>query len=253
MGKILIVPDVHGRRFWEDACYNHKDEFEKIVFMGDYVSPYPDEGISNEEAIEVFMDVLDFKRKNPDKVVLLLGNHDCSYINTEICECRTDHRNWSKLNTMYTENSRLFDIAWETTINGKRYFFSHAGVKKEWLKVIAGVWFKWDDCDKLPDAWFFNNFFHAAYDGDGNPDLQYNFEGPIACYSLYRGWGGYKNGSIVWADIREYGEKEYDDVMFICGHTQLESDPIIEDYVADLDVRRPFVLDTETGEIKEKD
>ena len=95
----------------------------------------------------------------------------------------------------------------------------------------------------------FDNYFHVAYDGDGNSEAQYNFEGPIACYSLYRGWGGYKNGSIVWADIREYGKPEYDNVVFICGHTQLEEDPIIMDWVADLDVRKPFVLDTETGEI----
>lgn len=152
---------------------------------------------------------------------------------------------------MFTDNSSLFDLAWETTINGKRYFLSHAGVRKGWLKLIAGIWFKWDDCDKLPPADLFNNFFHVAYDGEGNPDAQYNFEGPISCYSFYRGWTGYDFGSMVWADIREYGTKEYDDVMFICGHTQLEEKPIILDYVADLDVRKPFVLDTETGEVKE--
>ena len=53
MGKILIIPDTHGRRFWKDPCLNHKNEFEKIVFLGDFVSPYPDEGITNEAAIEV--------------------------------------------------------------------------------------------------------------------------------------------------------------------------------------------------------
>ena len=146
----------------------------------------------------------------------------------------------------------MFDLAWETEINGKRYFFSHAGVRKGWLKLIAGIWFKWDDCDKLPPADLFNNFFHVAYDGEGNPDAQYNLEGPISAYSFYRGWGGYDFGSIVWADIREYeGAPEYEDVMFICGHTQLRDKPIICDWVADLDVRRPFVLDTETGKIEE--
>ena len=57
MGKILIIPDVHGRRFWKDACLNHKDDFEKIVFLGDYVSPYPYEEISNKKAIDVFEEV----------------------------------------------------------------------------------------------------------------------------------------------------------------------------------------------------
>ena len=44
---------------------------------------------------------------------------------------------------------------------------------------------------------------------------------------------------------------EYDNVVFICGHTQLEEEPIIEKWVMDLDVRRTFVLDTETGKIED--
>lgn len=252
MGKILIIPDVHGRTFWFEAC-DHKDDFEKIVFLGDYVSPYPDEDISNERAIEIFNEVLDFKKENPEKVVLLLGNHDLSYFNTEICECRTDHKNWSPLNTIYTENLGLFDLAWETKIGDKRYFFSHSGVRKGWLKCIAGEWFEWEDLDTLPPADMFNNTLHTAY-SEGKDELRESFEYLIGVYSSYRGWGGWDYGSIVWADIREYGNDigiEYPDVMFICGHTQLENRPIITDWVADLDVRRPFVLDTETGKIEE--
>ena len=191
MGKILILPDVHGRQFWKDACLNHKDEFEKIVFLGDYVAPYRYEGIGNEQAISVFKEVLDFKKDNADKVVLLFGNHDGSYLKDDICMSRTDQKNWDLLNGIYMDNLDLFDLAWETEIDGKRYFFSHAGVRK---------------------------------------------------------------GSIVWADIREYGSEkdiEFPGVIFVCGHTQLENKPIIESWVADLDVRRPFVLDTETGKIEE--
>ena len=124
MGKILIIGDMHGRQFWKDACLNHKNEFEKIVFLGDYVSPYPYEEISNNEAIGVFEDVLKFKKENQDKVVLLIGNHDLSYCNPNICDCRTDYTNWNKLNRMYFENMKLFDLAWETNIGSKRYFFS---------------------------------------------------------------------------------------------------------------------------------
>lgn len=79
MGKILICPDCHGRRFWENPCKNHKGEFEKIVFLGDYVSPYPDEGISNMEALNVFKEIIEFKKENPEKVVLLMGNHRVNF------------------------------------------------------------------------------------------------------------------------------------------------------------------------------
>ncbi len=78
MSKICICGDVHGRTFWLDAC-SHKDDFEKIVFIGDYVSPYPYEDISNARAIEIFNEVLDFKKENPEKVALLMGNHKVNF------------------------------------------------------------------------------------------------------------------------------------------------------------------------------
>ena len=43
---IAIIPDVHGRQFWKDVI-PRKDEFEKIIFLGDYLDPYGFEGISN--------------------------------------------------------------------------------------------------------------------------------------------------------------------------------------------------------------
>ena len=254
MGKILINGDVHGRQFWKDACLKHTDEFDKIVFLGDYVSPYPDEKISNEEAISVFEEVLKFKDNNPEKVILLVGNHDLSYFNSNICECRTDWKNWDKINKMFFDNIKSFDLAWETKIGDKRYFFSHAGVKKGWFENwVKDNLFKWDR-DELPSADYFNNLFHVAYNDGRNFGTKstHDFETAIGIYSTYRGWDGWDYGSIVWADIREYGMgPEYDNVVFICGHTQLEEEPIIEKWVMDLDVRRTFVLDTETGKIED--
>ena len=256
MSKIAILPDIHGRQFWK-TVKEHADDFDKIVFLGDYVSPYPSEDISNEQALDVFREVLDFKKEKPEKVILLIGNHDLSYYNIDICECRTDYVNWNKLNKLYLENNKLFDIAWETEINGKRYFFSHSGVRKGWLNCISGgIWFDWDNVNELPPAEMFNDAFHLAYNVDLKDQekirtLRRDFEHLIGVYSTYRGWGGWDYGSIVWADIREYNEPEFDDVVFVCGHTQLENEPIIKGWVMDLDCRKPFVLDTETGNVKE--
>ena len=252
MGKIAIVADVHGRQFWK-GLIGHEDEFEKIVFLGDYVSPYPYEGISNEEAIGVFDEVLKFKGSNENKVVLLTGNHDYSYVNSNICECRTDYANWNKLNRMYFDNIKSFDLAWETKIGDKRYFFSHAGVRKGWFdRWVKDKLFKWGS-DELPPADYFNNLLHAAYDDGRNFDTKstHDFETAIGIYSLYRGWDGWDDGSIVWADIHEYGQREYEDVVFVCGHTQLKDEPFITDWVMDLDCRKAFILDTETGTVEE--
>ena len=104
----------------------------------------------------------------------------------------------------------------------------------------------------------FNNLFHSAYDDGRNFDTKstHDFEYAIGVYSLFRGWDGWDDGSMVWADIREYArgenlENDYENVVFVCGHTQLENEPIIREWVMDLDCRKPFVLDTQTGNIKE--
>ena len=69
----------------------------------------------------------------------------------------------------------------------------------------------------------------------------------------YTRGGWCKVGSCVWADIRESVENELP-VMFkkqIVGHTQMESKPYITSRIACLDVRKCFILNTETDEINE--
>jgi predicted phosphodiesterase len=75
MSKILIVPDVHGRKFWHKA-EELINEVDKIIFLGDYLDPYFWEGITFETAMIEFKNILSFKQKNPEKVILLTGNHD---------------------------------------------------------------------------------------------------------------------------------------------------------------------------------
>ena len=58
MNKIIIVPDVHGRSFWKKIKHV-KDT--PIVFLGDYLDPYGREGISNEDAIQNFKEILHFE------------------------------------------------------------------------------------------------------------------------------------------------------------------------------------------------
>lgn len=69
--KIMIVPDTHGRDFWKQAIDSDAD---KIIFLGDYLDHYPDESTYYHD-IANFLEILDFKKNNPDKVILLLGNH----------------------------------------------------------------------------------------------------------------------------------------------------------------------------------
>ena len=77
MTKILIIPDLHGRTFWKESCYNWEG---KIIFLGDYHDPYgeyvdgePDkaESLINLKELVAFVE----NRRKISDVICLLGNH----------------------------------------------------------------------------------------------------------------------------------------------------------------------------------
>ena len=47
MSKYLIIPDIHCRKFWRESI--NEDKVDKVIFLGDYLDPYPDEIKSNPE------------------------------------------------------------------------------------------------------------------------------------------------------------------------------------------------------------
>ena len=105
MKKILTLGDIHGRdkwmfhthgsphefnhwmtmvengvpadaeEFWKEMPYT---QYDQIVFVGDYVDSFD---ISNVRILDNLKKILFFKKALPDKVVLLIGNHDIQYLN----------------------------------------------------------------------------------------------------------------------------------------------------------------------------
>ena len=75
--QIVIVPDVHGRTFWRKILDNTEDQ---IIFLGDYSDPYPNEEFTHEDALRELSAIIEFKKSDLERVVLLIGNHDDHYI-----------------------------------------------------------------------------------------------------------------------------------------------------------------------------
>lgn len=237
---MIILPDIHGRTFWKNAVKGHENDI--IVFLGDYLDPYGHEGISVEDAIVNFEDIIQFKKDHNKNVILLLGNHDCGYIWPSVNSCRRSDKYYNDINAMFRYNFDLFELAYQTEINGKKYLLSHAGIHKEWADLLLGIY--------KPEylASTLNNWLHTA---DDDVIAEY-----LGIYSAYRGYTNNWHGSCVWADVREWGTKERDNqlddwgIYQIFGHTQLESKPIIHETFACLDLRCGFTLD-ESNEIKQ--
>jgi len=78
--KILAIGDIHGRDFWKSPVKRYLKKVDKVVFLGDYFDPYEDEGVDYtfKGTMDNFNEIVQLKRDNPDKVILLLGNHNFS-------------------------------------------------------------------------------------------------------------------------------------------------------------------------------
>src|SRR5271157_2980755 len=131
--KILIVSDIHGRNTWKQEVNNALLNFvDKIIFLGDYVDSFD---INPVGIIHNLKEIIEFKKKYNDKVVLLLGNHDVSYY--------FRFSNISGYNFMYKDeyyeifknNWDLFDIAWGYMNDKFKYtLITHAGLCKHFWK-----------------------------------------------------------------------------------------------------------------------
>ena len=211
--KLLIIPDVHGRDFWIEPCF-HIDEFDKVIFLGDYHDPYSYEVSQDTSRHRLRDELVPFVTEHKDKVVCLFGNHDGNYLVGDMAD-RVDYWNKAKIKE-YLQKMNLKLIHRE----GK-YLFSHSGVLPKWLDSNN---LTLEDLETLP-------FDHQA----------------LMQVSPYRGGWFSEAGSCIWGDVREYATKEHNpDIYQIFGHTQLQKDAIIEKDWACLDCRKAFVLENDT-------
>lgn len=238
MKKILIIPDVHGRDFWRDSVIKTlTNTSANIVFLGDYTDPYSSEWAPNfdyrQHTVDNFKEIIELKKQNPERITLLLGNHDCGYaIGDTISSSRMDRKHQSELEELFKENRELFQIAEEHDIAGRHFVFSHAGILKGWVRSVWGGETESPDfkvIDSLNNAWLVDDWSILGRLGD---------------YDIYRGWGGLQYGSPLWSDIRSWVKVTPDETygFNIVGHTQLDRQLVL-DQIADLDCRKAFYID----------
>ena len=230
---LLCMGDIHGRSFWKKAVEENMDRVDKVIFIGDYLDPYPWEGITRKDAIRNFQEIIDFKRDNKDKVVLLTGNHDLPYIDKRnfYSRSRYDSSNAWHIEEMFRSHMSFFQLAHEEYINGNRYLFTHAGLIPQWYsrnKNIIGEL----TIDNL------NSLLNTPQG-----------IGALCEASRYRG-GRYPYGSIVWNDVHDFYEGVNKDLPWdfqIVGHSQQDEHPIITKEFACIDCRKAFILNDEGG------
>lgn len=213
--KILIIPDVHGRDFWIEPCYNI-DKFDKVIFLGDYHDPYTFQVSVDTSRHRLHDKLLPFVLEHKDKVVCLLGNHDGNYV-IGVMANRMDI--FHKEDIANCLNQMNLKLAYQ---EGK-YLFTHSGVLPDWLEYNNIT------LDDILTGKVSNDTLIQVSPNRGGEDL---------C------------GSCIWGDVSEYAlSKKIPGIFQIFGHTQMEKE-IITDEFACLDCRKAFVLDTELETLK---
>ena len=126
--KITIIGDTHGRTKWNRIVMNENDS-DLFVFIGDYFDSK--DGHSGKEQIQNFKDIIQFKRDNFDKVILLIGNHDFHYlrgVNEEYSGYQWGNsKNINKVLQPVVDEGLL-----QICHQEDKYFFSHAVLTKTW-------------------------------------------------------------------------------------------------------------------------
>ena len=233
--SILIIPDVHGRKFWKTAVEKFPET--ETIFLGDYHDPYPHEGITNAESLRNFIEIIEYTKTHPN-CKLLIGNHDLHYL-IDIKGCRKDYGNEPIVSSLFLDNLDIFDLAALREINGKKYLFSHAPILMEWIHEVGET----ENVDFLVKR--LNRYFHDIENND--EELQKLLDR----ISRYRGgWDAW--GSPIWSDLYEIYESggtliasaDYS----IFGHSQLKR-PLITKECACLDTHNAYLLSSD-GNIK---
>ncbi|MBQ9603661.1 MAG: metallophosphoesterase [Paludibacteraceae bacterium] len=129
---VNIIGDIHGLDRWKQLVR----EDAANIFVGDYFDSK--DGRSQEEIVANFKDIIAFKQKHPE-TVLLYGNHDLNYLLDKDYKSRFSHPE-------YRENYRQLFAETEALFYGVAYaidektLVSHAGVTKEWYEKQFGVY-----------------------------------------------------------------------------------------------------------------
>ena len=137
----IAIGDTHGKDFWEIAS---QWKFDRFIFLGDYFDNRDDIPFFKER--ENFEKILAFKRANPDKVTLLIGNHDFHYLRGYIGQP------YSGYNIIHSfDYGELLDSAkneMQVAFEDDKFFFTHAGVTSTWLNT-NNIPFSAEEINKL--------------------------------------------------------------------------------------------------------
>lgn len=201
--RVISVGDVHCKGVWKQI---DPAKYDTIVFAGDYVDSWDE---SNDQMISNLLDIVEFKKGYPDKVILGIGNHELSYWPGlhQVCSgYRAEIA--GEITAIYQDNRKLFQAAFQMN----DHLWTHAGVHVGWWNKFIRE--------------FEKELERRGLDGLDKPEtmaeqLNMAFELNLPClFDVSHLRGGREDvGGIFWCDKRELEKKPFPGIRQVVGHT----------------------------------
>jgi len=213
--KILTISDVHGRDDWKKEVYENGNflagkKFDKVVFLGDYLDSFDK---SNSEIYINFKEIIELKKKYPNDIILLIGNHEMSYMDP-FYRCSGYRPEMSFfVKRLLDSNIELFQLAYQVG----NHLWSHAGVHKGWWEYYAQPIIE----GKIEKRYtpFFVNCDNIA----DQLNLMFEFKEPILFMVGHDRGGTSKVGGPLWIDKGTLYRKGLEGYHQIVGHSPVRA------------------------------
>jgi hypothetical protein len=132
--KIVIIGDLHGNPIWKNIVEKYRNQDVLFIFLGDYF----DSRIYNTlEQIYNFNELIEFKKSNLDRVILLIGNHDWEYFPEKedrgLMSGFQGGAAFQNISPILYFNKEYLQAAYSYD----NMLFTHAGVSIDWLNLVV--------------------------------------------------------------------------------------------------------------------
>lgn len=226
MRKIVPIGDLHGRNCWKTIVEREPDA-DLYIFSGDYFDSFRIPGVEQKRN---FLELIEFKELNPEKVILLAGNHDLHYIVPNVAYPGYQHGLAYDFAEIINKNLNKFKVC---EIVGD-FVFSHAGISEVWVRDVANITHPYNQIVNDLDALLLSD--------RGRKLLLYNPHGD----------GSSIDASPLWIRPNTLDRvNAFSDMIQVYGHTR-RSNVLVDDHSINIDCLPLEYVTITDGEIEIK-
>ncbi len=209
--KVIILGDIHGRKNWKHQI-GDPNKFDKVIFLGDYVD-FKGERIDYELILENLLEIIEFQKQYPDKVIMLIGNHDVSYIYHPEYACSGFNRN-----ALVFYQDAFMDAKLQASYQIGNIILTHAGISEGWFNLRTTQ----SELSKFTDTSLtISDKLNLMMESKSGRDILF------ACGMNRGGYSPY--GGIIWADKSETAYGMLPGYHQVVGHTPVPKNTKIDD------------------------